>query len=129
MTATKFGTFAELLEITAVEMQPVLKHLREIMLEIDHTAVEVVRLGDRAATYGLGPHKMIEGYAYILPHQHWVNLGFFHGVELPDPAGLMGGTGKSMRHVKIHSLPEAERPEVRRLLQEARAERRRALNL
>lgn len=128
MTETRFGTFAELLEITAVEMRPIVQRLREIVLELDPTAVEVVRLGDRAATYGLGPRKMIDGYAYILPHQHWVNLGFFRGAELPDPAGLMAGTGKSMRHVKIRSLPEAERPEVRRLLEEARAERQRALN-
>ena len=30
-----------------------------------------------------------------------VNIGFFHGASLSDPAGLLEGTGKSMRHVKI----------------------------
>lgn len=30
-----------------------------------------------------------------------VNVGFFHGAALPDPAGLLEGTGKRMRHVKV----------------------------
>jgi len=27
--------------------------------------------------------------------------GFFHGAALADPAGLLEGSGKSMRHVKL----------------------------
>jgi hypothetical protein len=30
-----------------------------------------------------------------------VNVGFFHGAALPDPAHLLQGTGKFMRHVKL----------------------------
>ena len=30
-----------------------------------------------------------------------VNVGFFHGAALPDPARLLQGTGKLMRHVKL----------------------------
>jgi hypothetical protein len=30
-----------------------------------------------------------------------VNIGFFRGAQLPDPAGLLQGTGKYMRHVKL----------------------------
>lgn len=30
-----------------------------------------------------------------------VNLGFFRGTELPDPCGLLHGTGKLMRHLKL----------------------------
>ena len=33
-------------------------------------------------------------------HSH-VNVGFFHGAALPDPAHLLQGTGKFMRHVKL----------------------------
>ena len=45
----------------------------------------MVRLGEPAATYGLGPKKNTEGYAYIMPHAKWINLGFFRGAALPDP--------------------------------------------
>jgi hypothetical protein len=30
-----------------------------------------------------------------------VNIGFFRGASLPDPAGLLQGDGKYMRHVKL----------------------------
>jgi hypothetical protein len=35
-----------------------------------------------------------------------VNVGFFRGAELADPDGLLVGTGKRMRHVKL--MPENE---------------------
>ena len=63
-----------------------------------------------------GPRKMIDGYAYILPYKRWVNLGFYQGVDLADPEGLLEGTGAKMRHVKIRSLDDAQRPEVRALI-------------
>lgn len=77
MADNKFGTFEDLLEITEKELQPIAIRLREIILELDPDACEVVRLGDKAATYGIGPKKMSEGYAYILPNKNWVNLGFY----------------------------------------------------
>ena len=39
------------------------------------------------------------GYVNVF-HSH-VNVGFFHGAALPDPARLLQGTGKFMRHVKL----------------------------
>jgi hypothetical protein len=127
MADTKFGTFDELMDIAVPEMRPIAERLREIVVEVDPETVEVVRLGDRAATYGVGPKKMSEGYAYILPHKNWVNLGFYKGADLPDPAGLMEGTGKKLRHVKVRSVEDAERPEISTLIEEALAEREQAL--
>jgi hypothetical protein len=31
----------------------------------------------------------------------YLSVGFFHGVALPDPARLLQGTGKFMRHSKF----------------------------
>jgi len=129
MAKTRYGTFDELLEIAAPEIRPIAERLREIVFEVDPDTVEVVRLGDRAATYGVGPKKMSEGYSYILPYKNWVNLGFFKGTDLPDPSGLMEGTGKKLRHVKVRSVEDAERPEIRALIEEALAERRQVLGL
>ena len=77
--------------------------MRAIVLEADPNACEVVRLGERTATYGVGPGKMIDGYACILPYARWVNLGFYQGAGLPDPQALLEGTGARMRHVKLRS--------------------------
>ena len=40
-------------------------------------------------------------FAYVGAFTNHVNLGFFHGASLPDPAGLLQGTGKHMRHVTL----------------------------
>jgi hypothetical protein len=40
-------------------------------------------------------------FAYVGAFTAHVNIGFFRGAALPDPAGLLEGTGKVMRHVKI----------------------------
>lgn len=41
------------------------------------------------------------GFAYVNVFRSHVNVGFFLGTLLPDPSGLLEGTGKRMRHVKI----------------------------
>ena len=125
MSKAKFGTFDDLLQMTEESLQPIAKALRDTVFEIDANACEVARLGDRAATYGVGPRKMIDGYVYILPHKRWVNLGFYQGVDLADPEGLLEGTGAKMRHVKIRSVDDANRPAVRALIKGA-LERRKA---
>lgn len=108
-------------------LRPVARRLREVVLQIDAGAVESVRLGDRSATYGVGPRKMRDGYCYVLPYTSWVNLGFYQGTSLPDPEGLLEGTGARLRHVKIRSPEEADRAAVRDLIAAALAERRAAL--
>ena len=40
-------------------------------------------------------------FAYVAVFKAHANVGFFHGAELEDPKGLLEGTGKRMRHVKV----------------------------
>ena len=40
-------------------------------------------------------------FAYVNAFTNHMNVGFFRGAELPDAAGLLQGTGKLMRHVKV----------------------------
>jgi hypothetical protein len=40
-------------------------------------------------------------FAYVNVFTSHVNVGFFQGATLPDPARLLQGTGKFMRHVKL----------------------------
>ena len=41
-----------------------------------------------------------------------VNLAFSHGASLADPRGLLDGTGKSIRHLKLQTAHELESPAV-----------------
>lgn len=128
MTDTKLGTFAELLQLTEDSQRETAVRLREIILAIDPNACEVVRLGEKAATYGVGPKKMSNGYSYILLHKSWVNFGFFRGIDLPNPHGLLEGTGKMLRHIKVRSLEDAENPKIHALIEVALAERTQAIS-
>jgi hypothetical protein len=40
-------------------------------------------------------------FGYVGAFKAHANVGFFHGASLDDPAGLLEGTGKRMRHVKL----------------------------
>lgn len=40
-------------------------------------------------------------FAYVNAFTSHVNVGFFYGASLYDKNGLLEGTGKNMRHVKI----------------------------
>lgn len=40
-------------------------------------------------------------FGYVDAFGVHVNVGFFYGAALDDPAGLLEGTGKRMRHVKL----------------------------
>jgi hypothetical protein len=40
-------------------------------------------------------------FAYVDVFRNHTNVGFFYGAHLEDPAGLLQGTGKAMRHVKL----------------------------
>lgn len=129
----RLGTFEDLMmeaeAYASDSARTVSRALRTMILEGLPEAVEVVRLGDKAATYGVGEKKMSESHVYIRPAAEHVNLGFWHGVGLPDPGRRLEGTGKKMRHVKVRTLADAHSPELRQLVDAALAERRRALGL
>ena len=55
---TTSASFDELLECTEEHLKPILVGLRQLILAQDPQACEVVRLGDRAASYGIGPKRM-----------------------------------------------------------------------
>jgi hypothetical protein len=55
-------------------------------------------------------------FAWIKAHAKHVNLGFWRGVELPDPRKLLRGTGNKMRHIKLGSLKDAGKKELQELV-------------
>jgi hypothetical protein len=57
--------------------------------------------------------KMRDLLFAIIPHRAHVNLQLADGVDLPDPNGLIEGTGKRIRHVKVRSAEAAASPAIR----------------
>ncbi len=48
-----------------------------------------------------------------------VNVGFFRGAELADPARLLEGTGKFMRHVKLRPERDVDAGALKKLIETA----------
>jgi hypothetical protein len=69
----------------------VIRNCGDEVRELIHDGCPTACLGDAA-------------FAYVNVFKLHVNVGFFHGASLPDPAGLLQGSGKRMRHVKL--IPE-----------------------
>ena len=55
-------------------------------------------------------------FCYVNAFTAHVNVGFFLGAWLDDPAGLLEGTGKRMRHVKLKPGPEPDQAAVGALI-------------
>ncbi|MDQ6891087.1 MAG: DUF1801 domain-containing protein [Acidobacteriota bacterium] len=69
---------------------------------------------------GFGHGAGYKGLVFVItPKQTSVNLGFVRAVDLSDPAGLLEGTGKLHRHVKLRSIAEVDSQELRTLVQDA----------
>jgi hypothetical protein len=73
-----------------------------------------------AIVYSATEKVMADGICYIGVNTKHVTLGFTRGVDLTDPAGILEGDGKAMRHIKVRKLSELDRPELRAYLREAR---------
>jgi len=61
-------------------------------------------------------------FAYVDAYTSHVNVGFFHGDALPDPACLLQGNGKFMRHVKLRPGTTTDAAALTRLIQAAYAD-------
>jgi len=74
--------------------------------ELLHDGFPVVCLGDAP-------------FCYVNAFTSHVNVGFFHGDALPDPARLLQGTGKFMRHVKLRPGTPSNAEALSRLIEAA----------
>ena len=60
-------------------------------------------------------------FGYVNAFTAHVNVGFFNGAELADPAQLLEGSGKFMRHVKLTPARDVDEAALRRLIKAAYA--------
>jgi hypothetical protein len=93
----------------AREWFEVMRKCGDEVREILHDGCPVSCLGDAA-------------FAYVNVFKAHVNVGFFQGAALPDPAGMLQGNGKFMRHVKLKPGTATDKASLRRLIEAAYAD-------
>jgi hypothetical protein len=69
--------------------------------------------------YSTTEKRMKDNICLLVVYHDHVNLLFPRGVDLKDPKGLLEGSGKAMRHVKLRTPEDADRPGVRQLILQA----------
>jgi hypothetical protein len=102
---------ARLLAEHPPEQQAVEQALRAAIRREFPEAVEQVDFGNKLIAFGRSM-KMRGLMFAIIAHKSWVNLQLADGGDLPNPDGLIEGTGKRIRHVKIRSVDDASSPQV-----------------
>jgi hypothetical protein len=93
----------------AQEWFEVMRRCGDEVREILHDGCPVACLGD--APFG-----------YVNVFTSHVNVGFFQGAALPDPARLLQGAGKFMRHVKLRPGTATDAASLSRLIATAYTE-------
>jgi Domain of unknown function (DU1801) len=109
-----------LLDDFSPEVQHLATSVRARIFELVPDAQEKVMRGYNSLSYGLAS-GMQEQFASIVLHRERVNLQLHRATELLDPAGLLEGTGKAMRHVKVQTEETAQSKEVGELIESAAA--------
>lgn len=77
--------------------------------------MERVDFGNKLIAYGRSMRMRDLAFA-IIAHREHVNLQLADGVDLPDPTGIVEGTGKRIRHVKVPSVEAARSAAIRDLI-------------
>ena len=80
-------------------------------------AVIMVYDNYNALAIGFGPSdKAGQAILSLAVMPRWVTLCFLRGVGLPDPHGLLNGSGNQVRHVRLHTAEAFDDPRIQELI-------------
>jgi hypothetical protein len=83
-------------------------------------AVELVYDNYNALAIGFGPtERASDAIVSIALYPRWVSLFFLRGVQLPDPQGLLRGSGTKVRHIVLERAAILDTAPVRTLVRAA----------
>ena len=92
--------------------------LRRLILQLAPDLLEFPDPADHLIAYGRS-ERMADIVFTIMPQKSYVNLGIANAVGLDDPEGLLEGTGKRHRHIKIRKQEDLDRPGLKALMRQA----------
>jgi hypothetical protein len=106
----------DLFPTTPEAVRAILGQVRHLVRDTFPKATEIFYHGALGYIPTPSGHEMI---LYVTPQNGYVNLGFFFGASVTDPLGLLEGTGKRMRHVKLRTVLAAQNPALVPMMQQA----------
>ena len=109
------ATWDELLASQTPEVQASAQALEAVIRDELPEVVFEFDPGNSLLAFGRSM-KMRDLLFALIPHAGWVNLQLADGALLANPDGLIEGTGKRIRHVKVRSAAAAADPKVRSIV-------------
>lgn len=110
-------TIDQLLEGHSPEVRDLALRTCDLVRRVLPGAVETVHPGWKVILFGTGP-RMDDRVFGVAPLKARVNIQL-SGADLPDPTGLLEGTGKAIRHVKVDAPARLDDPALHALLRAA----------
>ena len=104
------------------ELGPIAQRWFEVMRGCGDDVRELLHDGHPTACVGDA------AFGYVNAFKAHVNVGFFRGAEIADPEGLLEGTGRFMRHVKLRPGRPVDGTTLMGLIETAYAEMKRRLD-
>jgi hypothetical protein len=92
------------------ELQSVAQAVRRLVKKLLPASVETIN------PWGIPTFSFHGPIALLMVGKNHVTLGFTRGTSLDDPARLLDGTGKNLRHVKLRELAEVRNPSLGKLI-------------
>lgn len=103
------------------EVQTLALGLRALVLEELAPCYENIYDAYSAVAIGYGTSERLrDGILHVAVYTKHVNLGFNDGATLPDPKGILQGSGNRIRHITIKTAEDLKRPELRAYIRRAR---------
>ncbi|MEQ1913078.1 MAG: hypothetical protein ABMA15_29965, partial [Vicinamibacterales bacterium] len=101
----------------APDMAALIRALRRKMRQRLPQALELVYDNYNFFVIGYGPTDKASAAIFSLAaYANGVNLCFLQGARLPDPKGLLRGTGSTVRNIKLDDASTLDQPDVRTLM-------------
>jgi hypothetical protein len=101
-------------------LRPIVRGVKQLVKRIAPKSRETLN------SWGVPTFEDKGPFCIYMVGKHHVTLGFHSGALLEDPAGILEGTGKNIRHVKLRTKEDLERPGVAALIQAAHRFERKA---
>ena len=108
----KASSIEEWMASISTEHRRIAERLRTLVLDVDPSFKEAIKWGNPF-------FSKRRDAVYIADQPRYVHMGFVTGAALTDTHGIIEGTGKGMRHVKVWEYDEGLFVKLRPYIKEA----------
>ena len=91
-------------------LQKVVRGLRNLV------KASVPRAKISTNSWGIPTFEAKDPFCFYMVGKNHVTFGFHYGTSLEDPEGLLEGSGKNLRHVKLRSVEDLEKKGLKELV-------------